>query len=737
MALTPRDKKFLLNLKDKGYSSDDAFKALQTAKARIKLNEDVKKSETLKSSPASGSDIAQVGKFSVSPTDLIAKAKGMQASEEAGPAVSRVIQDVQNLKEQQVDPSLGTQAKRLAEGVALAPVNIAVGAGKGLANEAAKGVEWGAEAVGAEGLAERISKGRSDWLTPKGNAQKLGSFMSSAMPQMQSGVLKSIGETATGVGELGARAVGQGEVADSMGEWSDKVFAPTSGMQKVGKVGGDIAQYVIPGVGATKAASIANKGAQVLSTAQKAKNLGKIAALEGAVFGGVTAAKEGELNSKVAWDAALGTAFPLVAGGVGGMAKYFMKPKAAKELIKESSRVNEAMEQAKNLGVEDRQISFIMKDLTPANKGAAVEIFENAVQGTKNLEQPNAFVVAGKYLDDYVSRAEKLLSEEGKLLGKAKEPLKTLTISPRPIKQEVQNLMKNLGVKFNEKGVPNFELSKIRYSGQAKTLLDDVLNFTKKNSINAGDLENVTDQIDQISGLMTTSGVKSSDPGVRALTKAKTAINQVLNNADKNFGAQNKKYAQLINLIERVKYGSDVKLSKGDKVFAGDVALRRLTGNAGTKQKQALEAIKELEVKFGIKAPLDFRQLALTADIAEKATGQVNPGSLAGVTKLGQRAREVPVLGGALKAKDFLKDIVSAFKSTQDATLRANLLDELAKATPPDILDEATKVALTQLPAESIDKVVALAIGSLFGAGLSGVQESVSEEIIDQPGEPQ
>ncbi len=714
-----------MTLKDKGYSADDAFKALQVAKTRKQVAVAAAKPKKTEFQERVGKLTEGVDKSSLKSLGGLATAAGQVAS---------------NANKYELDPEEMGVSDYVKE-AALAPVNLAAGAAKGVLGGMTKGVEGALDVVGAEGLAGKISAQREKYLSPTGIVQKAGAFIPEVSRDVTTGVLKSGGDLIAGTGELGLRGLGAmgmdsaSRGADKLESFREETFAPTNAAQKVGKVGGDIASYVIPG------AAVANVGklAKGASTLQKLGGLGKAMAAEGAVSGGITALREGELNSNVGWDAALGAAFPLGAKVIGKSASYFMKPKAAKDLIKEADRIDDVLTTARNADIPEADINFIAA-LRPANKGAATEIFEDATQGLINRRAPTPFAVAGKYLDDYVKKAEMALSEKGKALGSAKEGLKGKIINPRPVKQTVQDLMKNLGVKFDAKGTPDFSLSKIKYSGQARQLLDDVLNFSKKSKVDAMDMENLTDQIDQISGLLTTSGVKSSDAGVRALTQAKSKINQVLEEADTGFGMANREYARLRSMLDRLKFGSEVKLAKGEKEFAGDLALRRFLGNSPKKQKKAIEAVQELENSFGLKPDLDFTELAHTADIAEKATGFVNPQSAAGIvqfgkTSIGRTARNTPIIGSVMNTADFIKDGVALLRGAKTARARAEILTEMVDMLPKEVIDQQLQEAMKKMPSEGIDKLAALAVASMLGSQLEGVQSGIQEEIVTSEGE--
>lgn len=717
--LNPRDKAFMIKMKDQGYGFQESYSLLQKVKSRKAIEEaaiEAKKTpiQKLKAQMLEGVDTSNL-KTPGGLTTAISKIGG-------------------NIAKNAPKEEMG--AMDYVKEAVLSPFNAAIGAGKGLSNEMAGQLQWGAETVGAEGLANKISAGREKYLKPKGFVQEqvVNRFRDSA--DVKYGAAKSVGEMGSGLLELGLRGVGKlgsdkaQKAAEDLSAWSEEEFAPTNAAQKAGKITADIGSYVVPGMAVAKVGKLA-KGA---STLQKLGGLGKAMAAEGAVSGGVTALKEGELNSKVAMDALIGAGFPLAASAVGKTASYFMKPKATKDLIKEADRIDDLITTARNADIPADDIAYIQK-LSPQNKGAAVEVFESAMTG-RGTATP--FAVAGKYIDDYVKRAEQLLSEQGAIQGAAKEGLRGKIMNPRPVKQGVQNLMKKLGVKFDARGVPDFSLSSIDESGKAKRRLTKILEISKQNKIDAADMENLTSQIDSVTGLLGKAGLKESDPGIKALANAKTQINAAVRDVDQIFGAENEKYARLRDLVDTLKHGSEAKLKKGKVKFSGSMALRRLLGNVPEKQKEALKAIEGLSQEFNLKPDLDFAQLAEIADMAEKASGKFNPQSMAGIVALSpaaRRAREVPVVGGMLKAKDWITDVVSAFRGARDATARAEILSQLVDMMPKEAVDAQLAEALQKLPAEKIDQIASMAMGSLLGTQMSPVQESMQEDVVIDEGQ--
>lgn len=128
------------------------------------------------------------------------------------------------------------------------------------------------------------------------------------------GIGKSALGTVKGMADLGVQGLEavtgiktgtvEGELSQQMDEWLE----PKGTEQQVGKVIGDVGQFVLP-AGALSKVGQAEKGA---SLGAKALGLGKKVVAEAATAGGIAAAQEGEIDEDSLYTAAIAGALPVI-----------------------------------------------------------------------------------------------------------------------------------------------------------------------------------------------------------------------------------------------------------------------------------------------------------------------------------------------------------------------------------------------------------------------------------------
>lgn len=154
---------------------------------------------------------------------------------------------------------------------------------------------------------------------------KEGTGILSTIKDVGVGALKGLGSTAAGASELfqkGAAAIipGGKTAADiKRPEALEKLLTPTTTAQKVGFGAEQIAEFLVPGLAATRLA----KGAKVATTLG-VKGLAKEAAKEATIGATVAAAQKGTVDTGVLTTGAISGAFPVIGAGI----------RAAKPVIK-------------------------------------------------------------------------------------------------------------------------------------------------------------------------------------------------------------------------------------------------------------------------------------------------------------------------------------------------------------------------------------------------------------------
>lgn len=382
-----------------------------------------------------------------------------------------------------------------------------------------------------------------------------------------------------------------------------------------------------------------------------------------------------------AGDLAAGTGLDLATHGLfSGLSKY-MNPSFEKQLLKN--------------GVIEQDLPAL-KNLSPDNEAAFVG---NLKQGLTHLEDrgpdSNVFSKAGGEVEDFIDQATQHLQNTGKQLGNAKDNLKNIDVDVMPIAAKMQPIFDKFNIKVDPSDLSlDFGKSEIKRAGpaveQINNVWNDMLNSFKSKAstvaegevsnpsaqlnqnnlgvissvgtdvgnaastgpkispsqmtMNGRDLEALTGQIDDITGLLKSSGYKKSGAN-DVLKTLKSYINNAIGEASPEFGALNSKYASLIKDLQKVQNAAKVPLGNGEVDYSGEKLMRGLLGNASDKGENAIEAMLNIEKNHGITAPKDLALKADLANIAEKFTGAEQPNSIAGI---GNRAAQLPGKAGWL-----------------------------------------------------------------------------------------
>jgi hypothetical protein len=328
------------------------------------------------------------------------------------------------------------------------------------------------------------------------------------------------------------------------------------------------------------------------------------------------------------WDMALNTM--LGAGVQGGLSFLLGRLTKSKEPIAPADALKD---KALRNGVKE-QYANALSPLDDGQKRVAIDYLEAGLQKLDDpIRTPNNYVF--KYaskesgVDDFLLNMEDLRSTLGKQVGATKQGLKSVNLNPAPIKKEANSIFRTLNAKIRKNGV-DFSTSDIANNQSAINQLDDIYTKISKKTINARDLEAVTSQIDQTTGLLKASGVKSGDPAIEALKQIKKVINKTIGEADQGFGAANQRFAQFIKDYNKVKNAAKVVQGNGQVTYDGAQILRRYEGNAPAKYQEAIDAMNRLAKEYGLTAPKNIPERAFLADLAEKFTGTSQPQSLKG-----------------------------------------------------------------------------------------------------------
>lgn len=595
------------------------------------------------------------------------------------------IADIGYTGQEGSNPFLPTFGKNLIGSASAAVGGIAEGASKTLGTMADVG-GWLAE-KSSLGLVKRPKEGA-------GQAFREGG-------EIASNAMNSIGN-----------AVGADPAAISGGEW-------------VGKTAEQIGEFLLPAAKISKASTAANEFitnspylAKMPSWIQKSLGVLAKGGTEAAAYGGISALQEGEINNNVILNTAIAGGLPIL----GNMLKGGWGWLADRISGKVGTTVKEITEnQLLKQGVKESYVNMLggADDVT---KQVASDYFEQGLNKVKNYQADDIYKYATQEsgLNQFWDDINNLKDSFGKNVKSTKQGLSKTTIPKINLQESVgkfDDIFSKYNIKVAQDGTLKFNNSELANVKEAQNQLQKAYDlFTKgKRSVNARNLEAITGQIDLDTGLLKSSGLKTGDPGVDALTSLKTIINDAVGKSNNVFKKANTQYAEFIEKYNQIKKAGDVILGNGKKVFNPVQILKRSLTTGDKKYTDAIKAMDDLAKKFGIKAPKDLNVRAQLADITEKITQSAPSRSLEGITQTAEQlAGYIPgSVGTLVKTKQFLGKI---FTGKMPKTIEENvnkiinILDNSIQANkqvvlPPkeasfinQILKAVTMEAGTELP---------------------------------------
>jgi len=434
------------------------------------------------------------------------------------------------------------------------------------------------------------------------------------------GGVKGVAETAFGASQLGkgaldaiGRTVGinTDESYKQAGEQLKATVEPaleaTNTMQQVGKVGEKIAEFALP-------AGAVGKATTAWPT------LGKMVA-QGLTAGTITAINKGKVDADTAWSA--GTSAVLT-GAFEEAGKLYSFLKGSKNPVDKLIKA----------GVSEQDANVIANQ---TNKGEVVKFLKTGLEKLKNpVEKPSVFNVASKQVGDFISVADKAKSKLGQTVDAAKQGLSGLQAETAPVKKTMYDLFNQFNIKL-KKGIPDYTASEIKDVSAITNKIDDIFSIVKNNKVvDARRLEAITGQIDQVTGLLKSSGFKNNQVNT-ALSDLKSSINESVGNASEDFKVANKAYASFMDKYKAIKAAAKVPVSGGTSITNSEQILKRSLQTGDKKYNAAIKAMEELSKDFGL-PKIDAKaitQTAYNAAAAESITKTAPRKSLEGMGQLG------------------------------------------------------------------------------------------------------
>lgn len=602
-----KDVQFLKALKAKGVPAEEAFKRLNAVKAKISGNP-VTNIAKIAANPLSPDNLTNLASGAKKIVDAMPTPTDEQVtqyrSEFAADNASRDQRaaDVMALNKKGITPNSSYSDAQVSQQLANASPDALTQAGRfAMENMPVLG--------GVTQVTDMVTGAANKALPPD---QQVG-----RVADLGAGALKGAASTGLGAMELGARIVGQGDAANAIEGFNVEQTSASNPMQEAGRTAEQIGEFFVPAGAIAKGVKAGN----VLTKGGKLGNMAIKAGLEGLAAGGVTALQKGEIDQDVATNAMLGGAFS-VGGDVLGAAKNLFSKAPAN--IK-----NEAL----RLGLHEKYANAL-EGLDDVQKAKGIEYLQTGINKLNDpINAPGVFDVAGKEVEDFLTQAKTFQKQLGQKVGAAKEKFTNIKVDIEPLKASLKKTFESVGVK-NLKDLKSSDIGK---NTQVMSMIQDLDKLIKTESkvygtVNARKLESFTSQIDEITGLLKTSGLQKSKANT-VLTNLKSAINESLAKASPEFGKVNTEYAKLMKDLKKVENATRVTLGNGDTIANGAGLLRKSLGNADKKYNSAIKSMQRLSDTFGIPMPKDLKMKAFLADLAEKYTGTTAPQSLGGAAE--------------------------------------------------------------------------------------------------------
>jgi len=519
-----------------------------------------------------------------------------------------------------------------------------------------------------EGTGEAVSKMSAEELQRE--SEKIN-MAQNPMGEVNIGIAKGVGSTVLGASQLmgkgmdaaakflGAEKIGyKSPDFQRMEDLRQNLTKTTNELQGAGFTGEQIAEFFLP-MGAVSKVGKVEKAA---SLGQKALGLAKTVGAEALTAGAISAAQEGELNANVGATALISGAMPVLGAalkkGIG-----FLGSRLTGKVGTTAEEI--ASNQMLRKGVKEQYVN-LLSNVDDTTKKVAGDYLDAGLNKLIKSDADDVYKYATKEsgLDDFIKQLDKTKKALGAAVGEAKTGLKSSTIPKVNLLTEASSLddiLSKYNVKKSADGVLKFGQSELAGQLPAQKQLQKIYNiFTKgKRSVNARDLEAITGQIDQASGLLKTSGLKVGDPAMDALKGFKQVINKVVGVSDEGFGKANIQYADFIKQYKQIKRAGDVLLDSGKRTFNPTQILKRSLTTGDVKYKDAIGAMDDIAKRFNLKPPKNLNIRAQLADMAEKLT-QTAPSRSLG-SELMQNtetlASQVPALGKIVKTKQMLGEV--------------------------------------------------------------------------------
>lgn len=500
---------------------------------------------------------------------------------------------------------------------------------------------------GTSSLGERVLGSALKTLLPKSLEPAFGMDKAPTL-----GIFKKSNDAKTSAEKLQATAeqglgLNEGDLTEARGT-----------AQQVGKIGGDIAQFFIPGGAATKAG-------KALETVAAARKLGKVAQFGSRVLpGAITdlAISEAQTGGKdhgqallnaagaVVGEAALSKGGQMVKEALPGV--FGKADDAARSVFGRSKQMQAqaseaAATKAVKTGIDQNVVDFV-RSSTPEDKAMYRKMFDMAETGSKDLrfrEQPKQ--LAGKTILDH---ADHLVRVKDQGVQQTKRVIDTLGSSKQDASGVLQQFLKDMddkGITVVRRGngvqlIPN-KGSKIVeedlpfYQSMLRKLMPDQ---TGKVQMSYRDMHGLRQYIFEKLSLAKSRNQPFSDDLTRYGEQLRRYLAEPINTASKGkYMAAQQRTAEsmgaLRDFVQLVGYKGNLENLATKDLKVGEVA-SRIFGNAADRPMSVLQTLTEAAQKYGYKPNGNYIDQLQFADMLESYFGTKQTRSLRGqVAKAG------------------------------------------------------------------------------------------------------
>lgn len=348
-------------------------------------------------------------------------------------------------------------------------------------------------------------------------------------------------------------------------------------------------------------------------------------------------------------------------------------------------------------GFDEGTVNFL-NNLDDEGRALFTEYTKVGINKLDDVTAPSVWKHASDEFNNFFKTAKAKQKEIGKLHAEAKEALKDVKVTAQeaiPVRDALIREAEKLNIKVDwaKKKIEtaNSDLGK---NLKIERMLKNLLAKTQKAGTKARDLESITSQIDNMSGILKMSGVKEGILG-NMLTGVKSAVNDVVATKSPEFAKLNREYAILAENMKNINAAKAKIDVAGKPVYRTTNLLKKGLGDDPAKFDVAVQAMENISKEFGIPAVKDLRKKAYIANMAERVTKTGAPRAMQGTIEAAGAALAPGIIKQVVQTG---KDIQNYLKPIEQIRVKSfELLDMLNEVKPKNGVYTLPKATFTAL----------------------------------------